>query len=120
MLLKWIEKDQEASMDKLQQELSDFGMGTLAEKVNRIKAKPKLDERTTDKSGGPAAKRPATGGSSQQLHQDEQQTKEKIRQEPVHKHDHNETREAIPGLPSRNCVAKLGFLVVSSFVQNAF
>ncbi|CAH1249879.1 LRRIQ4 [Branchiostoma lanceolatum] len=50
VLLKWIEKDREASMDKLQQELSDFGtMDRLAEEVGRIKAQPA--KRPADTSG---------------------------------------------------------------------
>ncbi|CAH1249875.1 ERBIN [Branchiostoma lanceolatum] len=78
MLLKWIEKDREASMDKLQQELSDIGMDRLAEEAGRIKAEPAKG--SADTSGGPPAKRPAAGGSSRAGYQEEHQTEEKIRQ----------------------------------------
>ncbi|XP_078700654.1 uncharacterized protein LOC144927210 [Branchiostoma floridae x Branchiostoma belcheri] len=62
VLLKWMKTDREASMDKLQQELSDFGMDRLAKEAGRIKAQPV--KRPADTSGGPPAKRPAAGGSS--------------------------------------------------------
>ncbi|XP_078620263.1 uncharacterized protein LOC144887137 [Branchiostoma floridae x Branchiostoma japonicum] len=77
VLLKWMEKDQEASMDKLQRELSELGMETLAEEVGRIKAE--RFKRPSDTSGGPPAKRQAAGGS-RVGHQEEQQPEEKIRQ----------------------------------------
>ncbi|KAI8513756.1 hypothetical protein Bbelb_080800 [Branchiostoma belcheri] len=96
VLLKWIEKDHEASMDKLQQELSDIGMDQLAQEAGRIKAE-RL-KRPADTSGGPPAKRPAAGGSSGEGHQEEQQTKEKIRQAEqklVQMQHHSETQEAM-------------------------
>ncbi|XP_066264218.1 probable serine/threonine-protein kinase pats1 [Branchiostoma lanceolatum] len=95
VLLKWIEKDREASMDKLQQELSDIGMGGLAEEVGRIKAE-RL-KRPADASGGPPAKRQAAGGFSRVGHQEEQQTKGKIRQAEqklVRMQHHSETQQA--------------------------
>ncbi|CAH1249880.1 LRRIQ4 [Branchiostoma lanceolatum] len=96
VLLKWIEKDREASMDKLQQELSDIGMGGLAEEVGRIKA-DRL-KRPADEAGGPPAKRPAAGESSRVGHQEEQQTKGKIRQAEqklVQMQHHSETQQAM-------------------------
>ncbi|XP_035692133.1 uncharacterized protein LOC118426707 [Branchiostoma floridae] len=72
MLLKWMEKDPEASMDKLRQELSDFGMDTLTEDVGRIKVQP--GKRPTDTTVGPVAKRSAAGESSFGRHQEEQLT----------------------------------------------
>ncbi|KAI8481987.1 hypothetical protein Bbelb_402880 [Branchiostoma belcheri] len=96
VLLKWMEKDHEASMDKLQQELSDIGMGQLAQEAGRIKAE-RL-KRPADTSGGPPAKRPAAGGSSGEGLQEEQQTKEKIRQAEqklVQLQHHSETQEAM-------------------------
>ncbi|XP_035661036.1 uncharacterized protein LOC118405597 [Branchiostoma floridae] len=77
VLLKWMEKDQEASMDKLQRELREIGMETLAEEVGRIKAE--RFKRPSDTSGGPPAKRQAVGGS-RVGHQEEQQPEEKIGQ----------------------------------------
>ncbi|XP_019637297.1 PREDICTED: uncharacterized protein LOC109479750 [Branchiostoma belcheri] len=62
VLLKWMETDSEASMDKLQQELSDFGMDRLAKEAGRVKVKPV--KRPADTSGGPPAKHLAAGGSS--------------------------------------------------------
>ncbi|XP_019646106.1 PREDICTED: uncharacterized protein LOC109486668 isoform X4 [Branchiostoma belcheri] len=78
VLLKWMETDSEASMDKLQQELSDFGMDQLAQEAGRVKAQP-VKRQLADTSGGPPAKHPAAGGSSGEGHREEQQTKEKIR-----------------------------------------
>ncbi|XP_078700717.1 uncharacterized protein LOC144927256 [Branchiostoma floridae x Branchiostoma belcheri] len=99
VLLKWMETDREASMDKLQQELSDFGMDRLAKEAERVKAQPV--KRPADTSGGPPAKRPAAGGSSGEGHQEEQQTKEKIRkaeQKLVQMQHHSETQEAMSTL----------------------
>ncbi|XP_019617590.1 PREDICTED: uncharacterized protein LOC109464922 isoform X2 [Branchiostoma belcheri] len=96
VLLKWMEKDHEASMDKLQQELSDIGMDQLAQKAGRIKTE-RL-KRPADTSGGPPAKRLAAGGSSGEGHQEEQQTKEKIRQAKqklVQLQRHSETQAAM-------------------------
>ncbi|XP_078700505.1 uncharacterized protein LOC144927131 isoform X2 [Branchiostoma floridae x Branchiostoma belcheri] len=96
VLLKWIEKDHEASMDKLQQELSDIGMDQLAQEAGRIKEE-RLKQ-PADTSGGPPAKRPAAGGSSGEGHQEEQQTKKKIRQAEqklVQLQRHSETQEAM-------------------------
>ncbi|XP_019617594.1 PREDICTED: uncharacterized protein LOC109464924 [Branchiostoma belcheri] len=70
VLLKWMETDSEASMDKLQQELSDFGMDRLAKEAGMVKAQPV--KRPADTSGGPPAKRPAAGGSSGEGRQEEQ------------------------------------------------
>ncbi|XP_078691935.1 uncharacterized protein LOC144922165, partial [Branchiostoma floridae x Branchiostoma belcheri] len=95
VLLKWMETDSEASMDKLQQELSEFGMDRLAQEAGRIKAQPV--KRPADASGGPPAKRPAAGGPSGEGHQEEQQTKEKIRQAEqklVQMQHHSEIQEA--------------------------
>ncbi|XP_019617593.1 PREDICTED: uncharacterized protein LOC109464923 [Branchiostoma belcheri] len=69
VLLKWMETDSEASMDKLPQELRECGMNQLAEKADRIKAQPV--KRPADTSGGPPAKRPAAGGSSGEGHQED-------------------------------------------------
>ncbi|CAH1249854.1 LRRIQ4 [Branchiostoma lanceolatum] len=95
VLVKWMEKDREASMDKLQQELRDIGMGGLAEEVGRIKAE-RL-KRPADASGGPPAKRQAAGGSSVG-HKEEQQTKEKMKQAEqklVQMQHHSETQQAM-------------------------
>ncbi|XP_078607381.1 uncharacterized protein LOC144879631 [Branchiostoma floridae x Branchiostoma japonicum] len=54
MLLKWMEKDRDASTGKLRQDLIDFGMDKLAEKLGRIMAQP-----------GKQAKRSEAGQSSQ-------------------------------------------------------
>ncbi|KAI8497700.1 hypothetical protein Bbelb_243520 [Branchiostoma belcheri] len=70
VLLKWMETDSEASMDKLQQELSDFGMDYLAQEAGRVKTQPV--QRPADTSGGPPAKRKAAGGSSGEGHQEDQ------------------------------------------------
>ncbi|XP_078621695.1 uncharacterized protein LOC144887988 [Branchiostoma floridae x Branchiostoma japonicum] len=72
VLLKWMEKDREASIDKLQQELSDFGMDMLAEEVCRIKTRP--GQQLAGTSAGLAAKRSAAGQSSHDGHQEEQLT----------------------------------------------
>ncbi|XP_078700657.1 uncharacterized protein LOC144927212 [Branchiostoma floridae x Branchiostoma belcheri] len=69
VLLKWMETDREASMDKLQQELSEFGMDRLAKEAERVKTQPV--KRPADTSGGPPAKRPAAGGSSSEGHQED-------------------------------------------------
>ncbi|XP_078620301.1 uncharacterized protein LOC144887164 [Branchiostoma floridae x Branchiostoma japonicum] len=71
VLLKWREKDQEASIDKLQQELSDFGMDKLSEEVGRIKTRSG-NKRQAGTSAGPPAKRSAAGQSSLDGHQEEQ------------------------------------------------
>ncbi|KAI8497699.1 hypothetical protein Bbelb_243510 [Branchiostoma belcheri] len=69
VLLKWIEKDREASMDKLQRVLRECGMDQLAEKADRLETQPV--KRPADTSGGPPAKRPAAGGSSGEGHQED-------------------------------------------------
>ncbi|XP_035661040.1 uncharacterized protein LOC118405599 [Branchiostoma floridae] len=66
VLSKWMETNGEASMDKLQQELSECGMNQLAEKVNRIQAQP--------------AKRQAAEGTSRDVCQEEQQTNDTLAQ----------------------------------------
>ncbi|XP_078700999.1 uncharacterized protein LOC144927459 isoform X2 [Branchiostoma floridae x Branchiostoma belcheri] len=53
VLLKWIEKDHEASMDKLQQELSDIGMDQLAQKAGRIKQQTKEKIRQAEQKPEP-------------------------------------------------------------------
>ncbi|XP_035677918.1 uncharacterized protein LOC118416780 [Branchiostoma floridae] len=74
VLLKWMEKDREASVDKLQQELSDFGMDLLAQEVGRIEARP--GKRPAETSAGPPAKRSAAGEFYLDGHQDEQPPEE--------------------------------------------
>ncbi|XP_019642608.1 PREDICTED: uncharacterized protein LOC109483910 [Branchiostoma belcheri] len=69
VLLKWIEKDREASMDKLQRVLRECGMNQLADKADRLEAQPV--KRPADTSGRPPAKRPAAGGSSGEGHQED-------------------------------------------------
>ncbi|XP_035660896.1 uncharacterized protein LOC118405500 [Branchiostoma floridae] len=96
VLLKWMEKDQEASMDKLHRDMRDIGMETLAEEAGRIKAEQL--KRPADTSGGPPAKRQAAGGS-RVAHQEEQQPKLKITQAdqtPVQIQHHSETQQVIP------------------------
>ncbi|KAI8519498.1 hypothetical protein Bbelb_027550 [Branchiostoma belcheri] len=70
VLLKWMETDSEASMDKLQEELSEFGMGQLAQEAGRIKAQPV--KRPADTSSGPPAKRLASEGSLDEGHLEDQ------------------------------------------------
>ncbi|CAH1266412.1 LRRIQ4 [Branchiostoma lanceolatum] len=95
-LLMWIETYQEASMAKLQQELSDFSMDRLAEEAGRFKAerlKPPADT-----SGGPPTKQSTVEGSSRVGHQEGQQTKEKIRQAEqklVQMQHHSEIQQAM-------------------------
>ncbi|XP_035661595.1 uncharacterized protein LOC118405883 [Branchiostoma floridae] len=80
VLLKWMEKDREASMDKLQQELSDFGMDMLAEKVGSIKTRSG-NKWQAGTSAGPPAKRSAAGQSSLDGHQKEQLTQLQLLEE---------------------------------------
>ncbi|XP_035661039.1 uncharacterized protein LOC118405598 [Branchiostoma floridae] len=62
VLSKWKETDREASMDKLEKELSESGMSHLVEKASRIQSQPA--KRPADTSGGPPTKRRAAGGPS--------------------------------------------------------
>ncbi|XP_078620308.1 uncharacterized protein LOC144887166 [Branchiostoma floridae x Branchiostoma japonicum] len=80
VLSRWMETDKEASMDKLQQELSDFGMDTLAEEVGRIKAQ-QGNNRPAGTSAGLPAKRSAAGQSSLDGHQKEQLTQQQLLEE---------------------------------------
>ncbi|XP_078697458.1 uncharacterized protein LOC144925355 [Branchiostoma floridae x Branchiostoma belcheri] len=70
VLLKWMEKDREASMDKLQQRLSDIGLDQLAQEAGRIKTE-RL--KWPAEAGGLAA-----AGSSDEGHQEIRQAEQKL------------------------------------------
>ncbi|XP_035674337.1 uncharacterized protein LOC118414412 [Branchiostoma floridae] len=80
VLLRWMETDEEASLDKLHQELSESGMETLAEEVGRIKAQP-VNKRPAGTSAGPPAKRSVAGQSSLDGHHEEQLTQQQLLEE---------------------------------------
>ncbi|XP_078621205.1 uncharacterized protein LOC144887686 [Branchiostoma floridae x Branchiostoma japonicum] len=119
VLSKWMEMDREASMDKLQQELSKAGMNQLAEKVSRIQSHP-TKRLAPDTADGPPSKLSVVAGPSRESHLEAQQLKEKIRQaeqKPVQMQHPSETQEAMPIRGAKQKLSgQVGFLREDSSV----
>ncbi|XP_035660894.1 uncharacterized protein LOC118405498 [Branchiostoma floridae] len=112
VLSKWMETDKDASMDKLQQELSESGMSQLSEKLSRIQSQP-AKRSAPNTADGPPVKLSAVAGPSRESHLEEKQPKEKLRQAEhklVQMQHHRETQEAMSTrVAEQNLSGQVGF-----------